>query len=74
MTYEEAEDVGYERQQADGTPTLAQWARAQAVRATLSNPHRTNMNLPAIALQVNVLAELIVTGSLPDPPPGTYYG
>lgn len=74
MTYGEAEAAGRDRQDVDGTPTLAQWARAEATKATMANPHRKQMNLPAIADQINALAELIVTGSLPEPPPGTYYG
>jgi hypothetical protein len=65
MNYDDAENVSAEN------VTLAQWARAQALQALMSRD--AQMNLRAIADQVNILAELIVSGSLPTPAPGTFY-
>jgi hypothetical protein len=54
--------------------TLAQWARAEALKAILSGPMASQPSrLPGIADMVNVYAELIVTGGLPKPKPGTSY-
>jgi hypothetical protein len=54
--------------------TLAQWARAQALKAILSGPMNSQPSrLPGVADMVNTYAELIITGSLPAPKPGTSY-
>jgi hypothetical protein len=37
MDYDDAEEAGRDRQEESGTPTLAQWARAEAVKALLSS-------------------------------------
>jgi hypothetical protein len=57
-----------------GTPTLEQWARAKAVKAVLSATPSGQVSLPVVAIQVEALAALIITGRLPEPRPGTYYG
>lgn len=51
--------------------TLAQWARAEALKAVL----QTNISgrPPMVALMVNSYAELIISGSMPTPPPGVSY-
>lgn len=36
MDYDDTEQAGRDRQEEYGTPTLAQWARAQAVQAIYS--------------------------------------
>lgn len=73
MDYEDAEAAGSGRQDTDGNPTLAQWARAEALKAIMSNPKGQPLSLSVVADHVNALAELIVTGSLPEPPRGTTY-
>jgi hypothetical protein len=74
-TYDESEAYGRDRQETDGTPTLAQWARAEALKAVMSHPAGATRpaGMREIENQVNILAELIVTGSLPKPPPGVMY-
>lgn len=46
--------------------SVAQWARAQALRALLSLPISDTWNAYAAAAEVNMYAELIVTGALPS--------
>lgn len=59
---------------ADNAPTIAQWARAQALMAILSGPTDGQpSSVTGVADMVNVYAELIVTGSLPKPPPGVFW-
>jgi len=61
---------------AEGQPmskmTLAQWARAQALRALLSS-NRTASSLQALTYEVDAFAELIITGHIPEPKPGTFH-
>jgi len=68
-SYEEAETLGRDRQETDGTPTLAQWARAEALKALLGNAGDRvaieRLSMPYIENKVYDLAQLIVTGSAP---------
>ena len=59
MSYDEAE------QKPD--ITLAQWARAQALQALVVAGH---LNPSGAELMVNAYAELIISGSMPEPPIG----
>ena len=65
MNYDDAENVSAQ------DVTLAQWARAQALRALMSRDAK--LTLPALAEQVGLLADLIISGSLAAPTPGTFY-
>lgn len=53
--------------------TLAQWARAEALKALLQSDGNIPSRLPGVADMVNIYAELIISGALPTPPPGTSY-
>jgi hypothetical protein len=55
-----------EAEQSREGPTVAMWARAQAVRALL--PGAGHGNDRELADRVNTLAEIIITGSPPSPP------
>lgn len=50
--------------------TVAQWARAEALKALMGSRNRGSASTHDLALQVCAWADLIVTGSLPKPPPG----
>ncbi|HZN71372.1 MAG TPA: hypothetical protein VFC00_06775 [Micromonosporaceae bacterium] len=65
-TYDEAE-------QYHVIPSIAAWARAEALKAIMSSERSTRMTPRQIADEVNMYAQLIVEGSLPEPRPGTYY-
>jgi hypothetical protein len=54
------------------TVTAEQWARAEALKALLAADSKP-LVLRAVAVEVNLLAGLILTGQLPPPAPGTYY-
>ncbi len=69
MDYEDAEQAGRDRQDTDGNPTLAQWARAEALRAVLASPMGA-LRMDDISDRVNAFAAMIVEGSVPKPPPG----
>lgn len=69
MDYDGAEIASQERQERDGNPTLAQWARAEAVKALMSTGQHAGAS-DRLADEVHALADLIVSGSLPKPPPG----
>ena len=62
MDYEDAEAAGRDEQETHGRPTLAQWARAQALRAAL--PTYPNMGLDEFNVRVNRYAEFIIEGAL----------
>jgi hypothetical protein len=53
--------------------TPQQWARAEALKALYANTQRPPMNMKTIESQIRILADLILTGELPPPPPGTCY-
>lgn len=64
ITYDNAELVP-----ATGV-TAAQWARAEALKAILGAGQRHAGDAGGAAIMVGAYAELIITGSLPEPPPG----
>lgn len=55
--------------------TLAQWARAEALKAVMASNAGAPLPLaaPRVRDMVNIYAELIVTGDIPKPAPGTCY-
>lgn len=69
MNYDDAEQAGRDRQETDGTPTLAQWARAEALKAIMSSDV-SRLARQDVADRVNAFADFIVTGSMPKRPPG----
>jgi hypothetical protein len=70
MDYDDAEIAGQERQERDGNPTLAQWARAEAVKAIMSSDIASRLAMQDIAERAHAFADFIVSGSMPKPPPG----
>ena len=65
MDYEDAEQAGRDGQEEHGRPTLAQWARAQALTAVMAQQGAPR-SMGNIADLVSQFAELIVTGGLPS--------
>lgn len=65
-TYDEAE-------QYHAIPSIAAWARAEALKAIMSSERSTRMNARQIADEVTMYAALIIEGSLSEPKPGTLY-
>lgn len=61
MTYDDAEQ----------TPVVSasQWARAQALRAITADGRPRSLEL--LTTQASALAEYLISGVLPTPPPGT---
>jgi len=58
-------DAYGDAEQLPGTPTLAQWARAAAMQAIASSGDWPTTDEELVD-RTNILAEAIITGSLPD--------
>lgn len=50
--------------------TAAQWARAEALKAILSDPAARPRPAATVEMMVNAYATLIIEGAMPNPPAG----